>query len=322
LFKETNMEEIILRKAERSDFEEISRWIVEVSQLPEQQCIHSWSGEDSHTLCEQLLYYLEDAELVYVIAHQGSQLVGAMGSEYDEGLGRGWLHGPHATVDGWEEVASQLYNRLMEELPAEITQFGAYMNIENVRGRGFYRSRGFEECEHLNYDYWWNPDHQKLEVSGEVELLKTPHHESFIELYAEIFPNGYYSGERLVEMNGSSHQVFVVSEGEKVLGFAVISVDESGSNGEVQFLGVREDCRNGGLGRKLLVSAVTWLHEMAKVSRVCLNVGENLSHAKRLYESVGFELRYTGVGLKKLLLSLPSLICLGISLTTSRRKTI
>ncbi|MGC9335875.1 MAG: GNAT family N-acetyltransferase [Anaerolineae bacterium] len=54
-------------------------------------------------------------------------------------------------------------------------------------------------------------------------------------------------------------------------------------------------------GRRLLLSAIDWLLDRAGVSRVCLNVGEELVHARSLYESVGFKLRYTGIGLKKAL---------------------
>jgi len=120
-------------------------------------------------------------------------------------------------------------------------------------------------------------------------------------VFEAIFPTGYYSGERILKMIGSSHQVFTVVEGREVVGFAVASVDESLSTGEIQFLGVREDCRGQGHGRCLLMSATDWLVKEAQVSRVCLNVGEDVANARGLYESVGFTLRFTGVGLSKTL---------------------
>jgi ribosomal protein S18 acetylase RimI-like enzyme len=100
-------------------------------------------------------------------------------------------------------------------------------------------------------------------------------------------------------MIGQSHQVLVVADGEEVLGFAVVSTEDGPTAGEIQFLGVREDKRHQGYGRQLLLSAIDWLVEGAGVSRVSLNVGEELVHARSLYESVGFKLRFTGVGLKK-----------------------
>jgi GNAT superfamily N-acetyltransferase len=83
------------------------------------------------------------------------------------------------------------------------------------------------------------------------------------------------------------------------LGFAVVSVEGDESEGELQFFGVREDSRRKGYGRKLLLSAIDWLLDNAGVAQVCLNVGEDLVHARDLYESVGFWLRFTGVGMEK-----------------------
>jgi GNAT superfamily N-acetyltransferase len=80
-----------------------------------------------------------------------------------------------------------------------------------------------------------------------------------------------------------------------------MSVDESLSMGEIQFLGVREEHRRQGVGRRLLLAAIDWLLDQAGVSWICLNVGEELVHARSLYESVGFGLRFTGVGLQKTL---------------------
>jgi hypothetical protein len=46
---------------------------------------------------------------------------------------------------------------------------------------------------------------------------------------------------------------------------------------------------------------MNWLLDNTGVSRICLNVGEELVHARVLYESVGFKLQFTGVGLGKTL---------------------
>ena len=126
-------------------------------------------------------------------------------------------------------------------------------------------------------------------------MLEKAQQASFIELFDTLFPKAYYSAERIIEMIGQSHQVVIATEGEQVLGFAVASAEGSRS-GEIQFLGVREDNRRQGYGRRLLLSALDWLLDSAAVSRVSLNVGDEQVHARGLYESVGFRLRFTGIG--------------------------
>ena len=289
------MEKTIVRIAQRDDYRELAEWLVEVSQAPERHCLHTWSGQSAAALRQQLLGYLDDSELCYVMAEQGGRLAGAMGAEYDESLGRGWLHGPHVTAGDWDGVAAALLARLLQALPASIGRLNAFLNVENRRARGFYAGQRFEEREHLNHEFWLLPGDRVLAGERGCTPVGRDQEASFKQLYDALFPKAYYSADRVLDMVGQSHRVLVLAEGPRVLGFAVAST-EDGEAGEVQFLGVDEESRRRGYGRRLLLSAVDWLLDEAGVSRVTLNVGDELVHARGLYESVGFRLRFTGVG--------------------------
>jgi GNAT superfamily N-acetyltransferase len=294
------LEDILFRVAQRDDYRELTEWLVQMSQAPDQHCLHTWSGQSAEGLQQQLLGYWDDSELCYLMALRGDQLVGALGSEYDEGLGRGWLHGPHVADEDWERIAEELFHRLLAELPPAIRQLDAYLNAENRRGRRFYAQEGFEERENLNHEFCLTSGERVVSGGGRCMPLEKEHEASFAQLYEALFPAAYYSAERIIQMLGQSHQVLVVAEAEEVLGFAVVSVEGDSSEGEIQFFGVREASRRQGHGRRLLLSATDWLFDRAGVSQVCLNVAEELAHARALYESVGFRLRYTGIGLQKI----------------------
>lgn len=295
------MQEIIFRVAQRKDYQYLSRWIVEVSQSPEQHCLHSWASESADELCQQLLGYLDDSELCYILAFQHDNIVGAMGSEYDEELGRAWLHGPHAITENWTTIASGLFTRVLQELSDAITDLNAYLNIENIRGDEFYTQQGFKEKDYRSHEYWLLPADRVALREIPCEVLEKQHEASFVKLFHAIFPMAYYSGERILKMIGASHQVFVAVEKNAVAGFVVVSIDESSITGEVQFLGVREDQRGQGYGKQLLLSATNWLLDKANVSKIALNVADDLANARGLYESVGFTLKFTGLGLRKTL---------------------
>ena len=293
------MPDITFRLAQRSDYPQLARWLVRICENPQQHCMHSWSGEDAVALSRLLLKYLADRELVYVVAFQGENLVGAMGCEYDEELHRGWLHGPHVKIDDWESLAEELSARVLEALPSSITILDAYPNTANTRAVDFYGRRGFKKVGDVSHVYGLTSGDRVASQEAPCGPLQKCHEPSFLELYHTLFPDAYYSGRRILNMVGSSYRVFVTAEGTDVLGFAAGSVDEGSKTGEVQFVGVREDLRGKGLGRRLLRTAVDWLFNDAAVFEVFLNVRQDVPHARSLYESVGFKHRYTGIGLRK-----------------------
>lgn len=287
------------RIAKQEDCSQLATWLVDISQAPEHHCLHTWSGQSPRDLEQQLLGYWEDSELCYVVAARSGQLVGAMGSEFDERLARGWLHGPHVASRDWDELAGGLFHQLLAELPASIRRVDAYLNVENLRGRQFYARHGFTERRNLNHDFWLTIDQRVASGDTGCIPLDRPHQASFMSLYAKEFPEAYYSAQRIIDMIGHSHQVMVLAEGEEVTGFAVVNVEGDRSTGELQFFAVQDHRRGQGLGRRLLLSAIDWLLDEARVGRIILNVGEDLVHARGLYESVGFRLQFTGIGLER-----------------------
>jgi ribosomal protein S18 acetylase RimI-like enzyme len=294
-----SLETITFRAANLDDLPGLASWIVELSQTPRQHCLHSWSSGDPDALAQQLSKYLSESELLYVVAQRGAEVVGAMGCEYDSELGRGWLHGPHVALPEWDVLADELFARVLDGLPESITTLDAYLNTENGRGRAFYRRQGFEESLGLSHDFRLTRNEEVPPDESPCVPVEKRHEASFLELFAALFPKAYYSGQRILRMIGESHQAFVATDGEEVLGFSVVAVDEGRTTAEVEFVGVREDCRGRGLGKRLLVTAVHWLVDVAHVSEVGLNVRDELADARRLYESVGFDLRFSGVGMRR-----------------------
>jgi len=187
------MPEITFRLAQQREYPQLARWLVRICENPKQHCMHSWSGEDAVDLSVLLLKYLADGELVYVLAFQGEDLVGAMGCEYDEELHRSWLHGPHAEIDDWESPAEELLARVVEALPPSITILDAYPNTANTRAASFYGRRGFARVGDVSHVYGLVSGHRVASQEAPCGPLQKCHEPSFLELYHTLFPDAYYS---------------------------------------------------------------------------------------------------------------------------------
>jgi len=239
---------IQFRIAQPEEYQELAEWLYSISQTPEQHCLHTWSDQSTAEMQQQWLAYWNDGELYYLVARQNDQLVGALGCEYDLSLQRGWLHGPHASENAWTETANQLYTHLLNELPTAIQELNANLNIRNHRACHFYVQQGFQQVETLNHNLYLTAEQRVAAGDHGCLPLGKQHRESFIHLYNELFPRAYYSARRVIQMIGKSHQVWVLAQGEEVLGFSVVYVEPGASSGEIQFFGVREDYRRQGVG--------------------------------------------------------------------------
>lgn len=299
------MQNIQIHEVSGDEFPALAAWLVRVNQAPENQCLHSWTGQSVEALQEQLLRDWEADELHYSIASVRDNWVGSIGAEYDEALGRAWIHGPHVMESQWGTIASELYLSLSKSLPASIQRYDAYLNIENQFACRFYKERGYKERPYLSFEFCLTPETRVETERTTCDTLQTGHHVSFKELFSQIFPSAYYSPERIIQMSETSHRAFVMAKQDTVLGFAVLSVNKGSSAGEIQFLGVREGNRRKGYGHRLLLSAVDWFLDEGDKSEVCLNVDDEKVEARSLYEGVGFNLQYTGIGLSKILRNSP-----------------
>ncbi len=285
------METIEIGAAGSDDFPEIARLIDRENQTPESQCIHS--GEGYEGILQTMNKWDEVSEICFAIAVQDGQLIGLLGSEFDEEMARGWLWGPFALVEDWDRLAAALLQELLSILPPAIHRLDFFVNIANQRASRFYLAHGFQQPER-SYVYLAPRPRGPISVPEPCEPLPPERAAAFCALHDTIFPRTYYTGQDILDQQDGDHQLFVCREGGELLGYVYAIIDEGGE-GYVEFLGVREDVRARGLGKRLLLTALEWLFEVKHVSAVGLTVAEGQTNARSLYENVGFRIKYTGL---------------------------
>lgn len=294
------MNTFTVRLAQKEDFEALSTLIATQNKRAETHCIHSETGEDAPSICGEMTRLAADGEICFVMSSAEGQVTGAMGCELDVELGRGWLRGPFI-VDGhndWNTAASSLFDGLLDLLPASIRQLDTFLDVENRRGNDFYHSRDFKQMR-LVHVYLCDPPKSTLPEADLCEQLHPRQAQAFIELHQATFPGTYATGQRILDKIDDRHQVFAFTQGDELIGYCCANIDEDTGDGSLDFLGVREEARGKGIGRKLLQTALQWLFEVKRVPQVELVVHDDLAGARALYESVGFRLKYTGVHNRK-----------------------
>jgi GNAT superfamily N-acetyltransferase len=286
---------IDIRKADRAEFPSIASLIAQQNKMPELQCIHS--GEDYESILQTMFKWAEVSEICFAIALQDSQLVGVMGCEFDEDLGRAWLWGPFVLTANWNELAAALWAQLLAILPSAIRRLDFFLNNANQRAYNCYLGLGFHKPK-VSHVYVAPSPPTPLLVPEPCDPLGPALAASFANLHNAIFPNTYYTGQDILDQLDGDHKVFVSAADGEVLGYIYAIIDES-SEGYVEFLGVRSDLRGQGLGKHLLLTALDWLFWSKNVSEVGLTVADDQANARSLYERVGFRTKYTGLSARK-----------------------
>ncbi len=293
---------VILAVIPPEQYPELVQFVHLLCQSPATHCLNTWANDEPDELLQDFRKYANDGELIYIGARKNGRLLGAMGCEFDINIGRGWLHGPHLASEARPELADKLYASLLKELPAAITLLDAYLNLENQAVRTFYRELGFEERQIFTHLYQMlRKDYQPVTVTTAISGITPTQRQSFSQLFSDQFPNTYYTPEQVLKLHGSSHRILVTGEGRAVSGYVIAERSVDGTRGEIQFLGVCRESRGKGLGSQLLSAGIDWLYGDPDTDLVTLTVFDNLTAARKTYEQQGFQLMYSGVGLRKIL---------------------
>lgn len=244
--------------------------------------------EIEHALRED--FYEEGAEGVIYAAIEGGQIVGVLGCDCDFEDESGEVWGPFIQVESdeaWNKVAAMLLNELKENTK-EIKEYGMFINSENVRAIEFAKTNGAvhkseEEILVLNREDFKGNSYE------DIKELEEEYNGDFINLHDDVFKNTYLSGNEIISRINCARKVFVKKENHKVLGYIYIEVEEEFDEATVEFLAVDKECRNKGMGYKLLNKGLEWIFSFENIDHIKLCATSSNKVAVDLYKKNGFK---------------------------------
>ena len=234
-----------------------------------------------------------------LVAKRDGDLVGFIGANVDGELGRAWVHGPFVEPASWHELADRLLERCTADATArgaddhELAGDSANERLGELAGRhGFERRTPSKSLELGRNELARLPP-------ASVPPLEADDEGAFVELHERLFPATYYSGSQLVHQHARREAIVLALVEHGVLtGYAAGRIHATGE-GYVDFVGVAEDARGEGRGRRLVTSICRRLLDEAPVSKISLTVYEDNVAALALYDRLGFELAASVVGYRR-----------------------
>lgn len=215
-------------------------------------------------------------------------VIGFFGIEMDRKLRRSWLFGPLVDHPDWERIADLLYASATAALPAEITDQEIFCHTLNSRVQDFAQRQGFVFHTEGTVQTLDVADRDRVKSFAGLEFTEE-YLPQFSSLHAELFPKTYYSAEQLVELSREEDKCLLVhTEDGDLAGYVFVQARPASRDGYIDFIGVAQDHRRQGIGRRLVAQAVDWAVQKPFVERITLTVNSDNEAALNLYHSAGF----------------------------------
>jgi ribosomal protein S18 acetylase RimI-like enzyme len=255
------------------------------------------------TTPQEIEHYLLEEQSIppeesYLKAYYDGELTGVIGLEYDLDLKRAWIEGPLIQGAHWVEIADELYAAVLNLIPESINDYELACDARHIYMGDFSAKHG----------YYHNGDaalliFQRSNLTGLPEIHEPQLDEGFAgqmqRLHDQLFPGTYYSGKQLLGKIDQHHKIFMVAKAKSLLGYIFVYVSPSIGDAYIDFIGVKEEVRRQGYGKRLLVSALHWIFSFPEVNQVGLTVRVENDAAVKMYEDSGFICERTLRGYRK-----------------------
>ena len=230
------------------------------------------------------------SETLRTVEADDGGLAGVVVVEWDDELGRSWIHGPWVAGDddGWRRSAPALLDAALAQVPEGAARHEVCGDVSHVllaelaSARGWHRSEVNHAlvADRATIDGW--PDGP----AGAAVRAATPADLDAIRLLHDAeFPDTYASAGQLVAAGEDDPWAVLVDDGQA--GYAAGKVQPDGE-GYIDFVAVHPDARGTGIGRRLVVELSRQLLVASRTGRVNLTVAERRTDARALYERLGF----------------------------------
>ncbi len=271
-----------IARPQTAEHSAVAEFIAELNAQPEQQI--GFFGEGADQILHSLI---EDGVLDNALtARRNGAIVGFIGREIDTELDRAWIFGPVVSDPQWEDVADRLWAGLHQIVTVPVRTLELFFNLANVNVGQWAERRGFEHYKDVYLVRCDGP--AASQQQPDVKDVDDDHRDELIELHDSLFPNTYYSGRQLLERLDSTKRCLVITEGDRLAGYAYVEVEPRFGEAQIHFLGVTEQGRRKGTGTKLVRSAVDWMFSFDNVKETWLTVDDHNRAARRLYQRLGW----------------------------------
>lgn len=309
-----------------------------------ERCLHAHQGDTVAQHAHELAALQADEAAFWRASDAGGATTALVGCEFDPALRRAWLRGPVAAGDLAQHGPRLLraLETALESAPG-IRCFDAFPAEDEPALNGLYAARGYRRMGvHRVLEADLAASAGAGAAAGQVQdlLAKASADASdalgplsgmsamtaawplpfgvsvrrvhpgdlppLLALHESLFPNGYLKPDDFAEALDDRARLVLAcaAGGGRLLGYLFAKDDPEQPEIYIDYLGTSPEARGQGLGRALLMQALSWGRALGR-PRASLTVREDRAPALALYQRCGFRQVSAGVHWRRELPEVP-----------------
>ena len=268
-----------------------------------ERCLHAHQGDTVEQHTQELAALPAREAAFWQVCDADGTTSALVGCEFDPALHRAWLRGPLA-ADALAQHGPRLLQVLEEALESApgIRCFDAFPAEDETALNALYAARGYRRMgvhRVLEADLAAAPapgDAWPLPSGVIIRPAQSDDLPALLALHESLFPNGYLKpGDFADALARPARRVLAGMDGAgTLLGYLFARDDPEQPEIYIDYLGTTPAARGQGLGRALLLGALSWGRALGR-PRASLTVREDRAPALALYERSGFRQVSAGV---------------------------
>ena len=217
--------------------------------------------------------------------------------------GQGWAHGPFFDMSVPAKDVVDFYVEALTHLPTEIKKMTHYVTSTSISLMHVLELVGYDRRSKKNAVYTLeatnrpDPPVQTHPISNQTD----PDEKKQLEhIHNHHFPESYLTVSEMIEKSAQGDFCLLTLKIDgSIIGYGFASGDNGDSEGFIDYIAVDTPFHRQGFGRALVHGLLKWIFEEKNYQQAALSVGADNLSAMTLYQSMGFTLKYQGVGLDK-----------------------
>jgi ribosomal protein S18 acetylase RimI-like enzyme len=241
---------------------------------------------------EELFYRPDSCFYGAYISDKNQELFGVLGFDYDCIAKNCEVWGPFIETEDemlWQKTAKELWDKLLLN-SLIINKLLFFINVENHRCSAFLKNIN---AEYINSNFiaiLEKNEFIKKKIRS-IDELTEEYYESFISLHDRLFPDAYYNGHDLINMQNPFNKIYIAKEKNgEISGYVCVDVNGRTYFANIEYLGINPEYKSIDCGVALLNEAIDWIFSFNQVSNIVLCVEGN-SGALGMYLKTGFSVK-------------------------------